>query len=170
MALFDIPVLKEEKKKESSIKLKKGQTIDSLITTAKQLVMEKLGKYKDVSKCITDIEDLKKFFEETNDLIGIDTETTGLNTWSDELVGISLCNGKHAIYIPVNHKSSLYNTRLRNQINPQDIIELFREETQNNKYKWLYHNSKFDLAVLRTFLGFNMPAPYWDTMIRSLSY
>lgn len=173
MALLDIPEEKKKPRKQpittsdsrSSIKLKKGQTIDSLIEAAKVIVNEKLGKYKELSKCVTDIDTLQKFFDETEDIIGIDTETTGLNIFQDKLVGISLCNGKQAIYIPVNHKSSLYNTRLKNQIDPEPLIELFRKEISNPKYKWIYHNCKFDLQVLKMFLGFEMPDPYWDTMI-----
>ena len=145
MALLDIP---EKKKKTTStkykdpltqnvpdIKLKKGETLASLIETAKKIVEEKLGKYKNTSKCVIDINELKQFFNETEDIIGIDTETTGLNYFTDELVGISLCNGKQAIYIPVNHKSSLYNTRLKNQMDPVPLIELFREEIKNPNYK-----------------------------------
>lgn len=169
MALLDIPGVTPEPpvstKKQNGIKLKKGQTITGLIEAAKQIVEEKLGKYKDTSKCVIDINELQKFFDETVDIIGIDTETTGLNYFTDELVGISLCNGKQAIYIPVNHKSSLYNMRIKNQMDPAPLIELFRKEIQDPKYKWIYHNAKFDLAVLRTFLGFNMPNPYWDTML-----
>ena len=33
-----------------------------------------------------------------------------------------------------------------------------------------YHNAKFDLGVFRTFLGFDMPAPYWDTLIISFLF
>lgn len=166
MALLDIPESKPTTgSKSSNVKLKKGQTITTLIESAKQIVNEKLGKYKDTSKCVISIEELQKFFDETTDIIGIDTETTGLNYFTDELVGISLCNGKQAIYIPVNHKSSLYNTRLRMQMDPEPLIKLFEKEIQNTNYKWIYHNAKFDLAVLRTFLGFDMPNPYWDTML-----
>ena len=167
MPLFKIPEKKQKQdtKKESNIKLKKGQDIDDLILTAKKLVEEKLGEYKNLSLCVTNIEDLKKFFDETNDIIGIDTETTGLNIFTDELVGISLCNGKQAIYIPVNHKSNLYHVRLNNQIDPEDIKSLFKEIFATKKLKWIYHNAKFDLAVLRTFLGYKMPDPYWDTML-----
>lgn len=166
MALLDIPESKPTtSSKSSNVKLKKGQTITTLIESAKQIVNEKLGKYKDTSKCVITIEELQKFFDETTDIIGIDTETTGLNYFTDELVGISLCNGKQAIYIPVNHKSSLYNTRLRMQMDPEPLIKLFEKEIQNTNYKWIYHNAKFDLAVLRTFLGFDMPNPYWDTML-----
>lgn len=84
MALFaNIPSKKPAPKKEQSggseIKLKKGETISSLIETAKKLVEEKLGNYKDVSKCITNLDDLKHFFDTTPEdaPIGIDTETTG---------------------------------------------------------------------------------------------
>ena len=80
MALFDIPkqVTKQEKPKSGGIKLKKGQTIQDLVVIARQIVMDKLGKYKDASKCITDINDLRQFFNNTPDdaEIGIDTETT----------------------------------------------------------------------------------------------
>lgn len=82
MPLFEItpPVVKTKQKTGGSkVKLKKGETISSLIETAKKLVEEKLGDYKDASKCITDINDLKRFFDETeeNAIIAVDTETTG---------------------------------------------------------------------------------------------
>ena len=68
----------EIKSKEVDFKLKKGETIDTLIITARKLVEEKLGKYKDTSKCVLDEESLIKFFDETPEdaVIGIDTETT----------------------------------------------------------------------------------------------
>ena len=168
MPLFEIP--KETNTKQntgSKITLKKGQTIKDLIESARQLVEEKLGKYKDTSKCITTLVELQQFFNETTDnsIMGIDTETTGLNTLTDELVGISLCNGKQCIYIPINHKSSIYNTRLSNQIDIKDIKEIFGNIFKTRKFKWVYHNSKFDLAVLRTFFGYPLPDPYWDTML-----
>lgn len=169
MALFEIPKTTKSTNKttSSSIKLKKGQTIDDLIISARKLVEEKLGKYKDTSKCVTDIKTLTKFFDDTpNDsVVGIDTETTGLNFLTDELVGISLCNGIDAIYVPINHKSSTFRTRLTNQISPDEIKQLFRQVFNTRTYKWIYHNAKFDLAVLRTFLGYPMPDPYWDTML-----
>lgn len=169
MALFEIPKKEKPTNKptSSSIKLKKGQTIDDLIIAARKMVEEKLSNYKDTSKCITTIEDLTKFFNDTpnNSIVGIDTETTGLNFLTDELVGISLCNGVDAIYIPINHKSSVFHTRLNNQISPDDIKVLFKNIFNTKSYKWVYHNAKFDLAVLRTFLNCPMPDPYWDTML-----
>lgn len=175
LALFKIPENVQSKQKQETgpnLKLKKGQTIQDLINEARRLVMEKLGNYKDVSKCITDINDLKKFFDETPDgtEIGFDTETTGLNFYQDQIVGLSLCNGKDALYVPINHKSAIYGTKLRGQIPEDDIRNLFKDMTTNRNYNWLYHNSKFDLGVMRTFLGFDMPAPYWDTMLVSFLF
>lgn len=88
-----------------------------------------------------------------------------LDFYQDKIVGLSLCNGKEALYVPINHKSATYNTKLKNQIPEEQIIQLFKQITENRNYKWLYHNAKFDLGVMRTFLGFNMPAPYFDTLI-----
>lgn len=83
MALFDLPSDKPKKqssKSGSQIKLKKGDTVQSLIETAKKLVDEKLGNYKKMSRCVTNVEDLQSFFDETpeNAYMAIDTETTRL--------------------------------------------------------------------------------------------
>jgi hypothetical protein len=119
-------------------KLKKGETLDTLIVQAKKLVEEKLGKYKDTSKCVIEPEVLVRFFEETPDegVIGIDTETTGLNTLTDTLVGISVCNGKEALYIPINHISAI-SGRLKNQIAPEKIKEIFGNVFKTRKFKWV---------------------------------
>lgn len=70
----------EVKQKEINFKFKKGETIDTLINSARKLVEEKLGKYKETSKLVTNSADIIKFFDETpeNGVIGIDTETTRL--------------------------------------------------------------------------------------------
>ena len=168
---WETSTTKKKKKVEdvtAKIKLSKGQTIDTLIETARKLVEEKLGKYKDTSKCVLQEEELIKFFNETPDggVIGIDTETTGLNVFTDKLVGISVCNGKSCLYIPVNHISYVTHTRLPSQINLERVKDIFGEvfKTKSN-IKWVYHNAKFDLGVLRTFFGYPMPNPYWDTML-----
>lgn len=157
----------EIKNKEIDFKLKKGETIDTLINTARKLVEEKLGKYKDTSKCVLNDADLIKFFDETPDdaVIGIDTETTGLNVLTDKLVGISVCNGKECLYIPINHISVVTHLRITEQIKEDRIKEIFGKVFKERKIKWVYHNAKFDLGVLRTFFGYPLPDPYWDTML-----
>lgn len=87
MALFELPSEEEIKSKQkknkksgSSIELKRGQTVNAIVEMARQLVEEKLGKYKDMSRCVINAEDLQSFFDETPDgaYVGIDTETTRL--------------------------------------------------------------------------------------------
>ena len=176
MALFALPdkeEIKEQQKRNkksgSSIELKKGQTVDALIEMARNIVEEKLGKYKDTSRCVIDVEDLQSFFDETpeNAYVAIDTETTGLDTYLDELVGVCLCNGKQSIYVPLNHKSAVYGDRLNDtlQMNPDKFRELFDKLLNEHTFKWIYHNAKFDLSVMRTFMKRPMPDPYWDTML-----
>lgn len=167
--LFDIPESKiQEQKHDKRPKLKKGQTINDLINQSRKLVEEKLSDYKSKTTTFTTPEEIENFFREAEQgtgVIGIDTETTGLNVFQDKLVGISLCNGVQAAYIPVEHISAIYRTRIPNQINPNDLRKVFKNNIFNEKFKWVYHNAKFDLPVLYNFLGFEMPAPYWDTLI-----
>ena len=173
ITLWEIPDKYKEKNeqalkaKEPKIKLKKGETILSLIDTARDLVLKKLGKYKDTSRCVLNASEIVNFFNETpeNGVIGIDTETTGLNVLTDKLVGISLCNGKDALYIPVNHISVVSGLRLPNMISEDELKSIFGNVFKTRNFKWVYHNAKFDLGVLRTFFGYAMPDPYWDTML-----
>lgn len=90
-----------------------------------------------------------------------------LDTLLDELVGVCLCNGKQSIYVPLNHKSPVYDDRLNDsiQMNPNKFRELFDSILNKRTFNWIYHNAKFDLAVLRTFMGRPMPDPFWDTML-----
>lgn len=79
--LFKIPEnsVETQPKTTNKVKLKKGQTINTLIENARALVEEKLGEYKALSKCILNPDELQRFFDKTQDedIIAIDTETTG---------------------------------------------------------------------------------------------
>lgn len=88
-----------------------------------------------------------------------------LNVFTDTLVGISLCNGIQSVYIPINHKSAIYGTKVPGQLEEQVIKDVFSEIFKTRKFKWVFHNAKFDIAVLRTFFNYPIPDPYWDTMI-----
>lgn len=138
---FQLPKKQTTKssKSGSQMKLKKGQTVDDLIQQARDMVETKLSHYKDVSKCVLDKDILIQFFNEVPDdaVIGIDTETTGLNVLTDKLVGISLCNGKQSIYIPINHISPVFKTKVPGQIEPSVIKEIFGNVFKMKHYKWV---------------------------------
>lgn len=90
-----------------------------------------------------------------------------LDTYLDELVGVCLCNGKQSIYVPLNHKDMMDRRRYSDhiQMNPDKFKQLFGDILKKRQFKYIYHNAKFDLSVMRTFLGYAMPDPYWDTML-----
>ena len=77
------------------------------------------------------------------------------------------CKCAFFIYSIDDKKSFLsLNERLNIQIDPEILKQYFIELKDKRKdIKWIYHNAKFDLGVLRTFLGVPMPDPYWDTLI-----
>jgi DNA polymerase I len=84
--------------------------------------------------------------------ICIDTETTGLNSFEDKLVGLGLC-GKvgEAFYVPADTLALSH-----------DLKELLK----NEKIKKIGHNIKFDYEVLEA-NGYKLSAISFDTMIAS---
>lgn len=94
-----------------------------------------------------------------------DTETDGLNTFTCNLVGISLAWGDQAAYIPVAHKDE-NGDHLPEQLPISDIqfalVPLF---THPGILK-VGHNLKFDVEVL-TQHGIPVQGPMHDTMVMS---
>lgn len=178
MALFDTysrsskemdKALKEKLAKKAKPKTGKTNNLLTRINTIKQRVEENLGEYKDDYIILAKDEEIKNYFEQirSNGIVGIDTETTGLNYFQDKIVGISLyTGGVKASYIPLNHISSIYQTRIEGQADINLVIEEIKRCIDKD-VKFIYHNGKFDLNVLETFTGFKMNCPYWDTLVAS---
>jgi len=84
-----------------------------------------------------------------------DTETTGLNTFKDELVGISFCCESHEAYwLPVDEDKK------KSEI----VLEKFRQLFENEKIDKIGQNLKFDIKVLRE-RGIVVKGVLFDTMI-----
>lgn len=147
----------------------KSNNLLARINNIRDRVEENLGEYKNDYNILIKDEEVSNYFKELRNakLVAIDTETTGLNFFQDKIVGICLyAEGLKASYIPLNHISSIYQTRIENQAN----IDLVKEEMKrciDANVQFIYHNGKFDLNVLETFLGFKMNCPYWDTLVAS---
>lgn len=179
MALFDTysrsskeidKALREKiKKKTQPKKNSKSNNLLTRVNLIKERVDKNLGEYKDDYKILIKDEDIVEYFNHILEqgICAIDTETTGLNIFQDKIVGICLfIEGEKASYIPLNHISSIYQTRIQNQAN----IDLVKEQLKrciDANVKFIYHNGKFDLNILHTFLGFPMNCPYWDTLVAS---
>ena len=82
-----------------------------------------------------------------------DTETTGLDPITAELVGFSFCFKKNeAFYVPID------------QGKEQEIAMEFQSFFENNKIEKVAQNLKYDYKILFKY-GINVCAPYFDTMI-----
>ncbi len=83
-----------------------------------------------------------------------DTETTGLDPFSDELLGIAWCwQAGEAYYLPIDliKKSK------------KDLLKIFTD----SEIKKIGHNLKFDIEVLHTYFGQKVAGVYFDTMVAS---
>lgn len=127
---------------------------------AEQKNYSSLDELKDVSHSYYLIDNEDKI----NDLIAkisvqefcaFDTETTGLDPISSELVGISFAFKEgEAYYVPVES----------NFENAKKQVELFRSFFENDKILKIGQNIKYDILVLRKY-GIKVKGKLFDTMI-----
>ena len=98
-----------------------------------------------------------------NDLINsdhfsFDTETTGLNTIDDEIIGISFSNSENlAWYLVIKHDNE-------NVFFDKNIYEKIKELFLNPKISKSAHNANFDLMVLKSY-GIDVNNLNFDTVI-----
>lgn len=87
--------------------------------------------------------------------ISFDTETTSIHPREAELVGMSFCWKKHeAFYLPLPaEREKVIN-----------IVENFRPLFEMKEMKWIGHNLKYDLIILKNY-GFDLTGKYFDTML-----
>jgi DNA polymerase I len=92
---------------------------------------------------------------EVQDAICFDTETTSVDAFEAELVGLSFAYlAGEAFYIPVPE----------NQAEAQKIVELFRPIFENEKIEKIAQNIKYDLMVLQNY-GIEVKGKLYDTML-----
>lgn len=98
-----------------------------------------------------------------DDHFAFDTETTGKNPMSSQLVGIAICHEKgSAFYIPVAHA---YQGSPK-QITKETLIQVLSRFFEDDKISKAGHNLKFDIMMLRQ-EGIRVNGYLYDTMIAS---
>lgn len=162
--LFNLSNFAEPTQQSKKPKKSGGLGLGERIAEARILVEKHLGNYKNQVRTIQSKDELISYFDNSKEILAVDTETMGLNYFTDRIVGISLSDdGEEGIYIPLNHSSYVFGTRTLGQLEVEDVAEIFKKYM--NDKKWVYHNAKFDLNVFKTAFGFDMPMHYWDTLI-----
>lgn len=126
-----------------------GGTLPNLFKTIKEVEHEyKLATTKE------DVEALAKLLSEQKEIC-IDTETEGLDTIEDKLVGLSFSIKPHTgYYVPIhsNHNGS------------DEFLEILRPVLEADKIAKIGQNIKFDYLMLRSH-GITMRGFFFDTMI-----
>lgn len=126
------------------------------------------------TKTIKSEEQLDEFISGVKDVLAIDTETTGLNTLTDKIVGISLATDTSlGVYIPIRHLDSSNDlfqseTVSPNQLNIETVYKKLWPILTDKKIIKIGHNLKYDLHILSN-EGWDISKinPIDDTMLLS---
>ncbi len=96
------------------------------------------------------VDELKK-----KKLFALDTETTGLRSLQDDLIGISFCTQKGTAYYvpcgpelcrgPLTGQTQLFG---QESLSREQILETLKPVLEDARYKKIMHNAKFDQLVL----------------------
>lgn len=123
---------------------------------AQEMINQKRDKLSGFNfQLIATPEQLEQFIIELkkHDSFVFDVETTGLDVFTAELIGISFSFAREtAYYLPFDHKDHKAKTLL---------LDVF----SSNQLK-IGHNLKYDLAILKNH-GIEASGPFFDTMIAS---
>lgn len=121
---------------------------------------------------------IKKLSEQ--ELISFDTETTGLNVFSDKLVGMSFSyQEKEAFYVPLygeykpkkNDTGDLFSDDKKVKedkigVEIEFAIEQLKRILENKKIRKVGHNLKYDYLVMKNY-GIEMQNIFFDSMVAS---
>ena len=115
-----------------------------------------LGEYE----VVTDMADLNSMIDQlrAKGKFAFDTETTGLNSMTSDLVGLSFSiKSEHAWYVAIGHNED-------NQVPFAEGLAALRPLFEDDLIKKIAHNANFDMMVLAT-AGIEVKNLAFDTMI-----
>lgn len=150
---------KTKLQKKVKVKLTKNETVEERINNIIKMSQKIYGDYD--YKCVTTKEELKEYIMNVEDIVAIDTETTGLDVYKDKIIGMSFYDGKSAIYVPINHLNYYDHERFTNgQLTEEEVSECLSILDNNI----VMHNANFDIRVIKNNIGIEVSC-FWDTYI-----
>ena len=155
-------------KSSSTITLKGSTKLIDRIQAITSFVKSKFAGKEDELELITTEDHLISYIDKCveNNVISIDTETTGLDPILDNIVGICIYTpGLKAAYIPVNHISYITELKCANQLEIPFLTEQFQRLVDKN-VKTIWFNAPFDIRFLGNHINVWFNA-YFDTSIAS---
>lgn len=152
--------VEDMKKLSKSHALKLYQELVSLQRDAavKKMIEEKPRNYI----LVTSVLQLKQVvgWLDEEEIIAVDTETTGVDVYRDRIVGVSLTMPKanRHVYIPFGHETG------EKQLSETVVLQAIRPTLEDENIKKVFHNAKFDIHMFIRH-GVRVKGLYWDTMI-----
>ena len=161
----DKDLISKASKKTTVKKTTKSNTLIDKIYEIEETVKNHLGKYADDYEIISSKDEFQRFITTANknDMVAIDTETTGLSPIMDKIVGMSLYTpNEKAVYIPINHIDYITEERLPNQLTEIEV----KAELDKLTAKVIMFNAVFDIRVIRNQIGSYLNC-FWDCYLAS---
>jgi DNA polymerase-1 len=103
-------------------------------------------------------------FIDANDIIAYDTETTGLNTRKDIVIGFSFGNETEAYYVPLAiWQNNSLNKRTLNYLQRESFLRILSSLSRKKLVMW---NAAFDVLISKQSLGVDLlPALHADALL-----
>ena len=139
---------KSEKPKEATVQLLEEAPENGLLT-----IKNVPHKYHLVDTKVKRADLVSKLFMQKS--VCFDTETTGLNVFTADLIGLSFCFSKGEAY---------YVTLPADKDETSDVLREFKAFFQSEHIEKIGQNIKFDLLMLSMY-GIELRGPMFDTMI-----
>lgn len=137
-------------------------------------IIEAVPFQPDSYECVTTMESLQGWIDRISHVghVAVDTETTGLDEMTVDLVGISLCvDAGKACYIPLSHKKGsaddLFGSEdlVAGQLPLNAVLDALKPVLENPAILKIGQNMKYDAKIFCRY-GVNV-APIDDTMLMS---
>jgi DNA polymerase I len=170
-----------DQKEEKKIKRVKEKKVAVKKLSKKELELQEISKNTILPRNYTTVWREQELYEmldflRDQEVIALDTETTGVNTFVDRIVGFSVFAGGQGYYIPLMHKDNgkHFGDELKeigynfiDCLSKETVIENVKPFLENSQKKFILHNARFDQHILLNQLGIRLK-PYADTMILAM--